>query len=89
MTTETNKDDLNTFEAKCRAAKEFYEVEAVPLQSILDQANSPKHIDYFSLDIEGHEETILIDFPFDIYSFGCLGIELNQEMLRSEQSELS
>ena len=79
-----NVDDLNTFEAKRRAAKEFYEVEAVPLQSILDQANAPKYIDYFSLDVEGHEETILIDFPFDIYSFGCLGIERPSQKLHEK-----
>ncbi len=68
-------EELDKFNSKWGEAKEAYVVDAVPLASILDEAQAPSHIDYFSLDVEGHEEAILIDFPFKQYSFGCLGIE--------------
>ena len=67
--------DKESLNSRWGEAKTAYEVDAVPLKDILDKAQSPKHIDYFSLDVEGHEETILIDFAYDEYSFGCLGIE--------------
>lgn len=77
LTQVTNKtvSDIKTFNSKWGEAKKAYEIDAVPLESILDEANAPKHIDYFSLDVEGHEETVLLNFPFEKYSFGCLGIE--------------
>lgn len=67
--------DKASLDSRWGEAKNAYSVEAVPLKNILDAANAPKHIDYFSLDVEGHEEAILINFPFHEYSFGCLGIE--------------
>jgi len=45
------------------------------LGPLLDAANAPKFIDYFSLDIEGFELETLRDFPFDKYTFGALSIE--------------
>ena len=70
-------------------AKRAYNVEAVPLKHILDTANAPKYNDYFSLDVEGHEEAILINFPFDEYSFGCLGIENPSNALHEKLAEHS
>lgn len=81
-------EDKNKLDSRWGVTKDAYEVEAVPLKHILDDANAPKHIDYFSLDVEGHEETILMTFAFDQYSFGCLGIEnptpaLHQRLMSS------
>ena len=45
------------------------------LTDILSQNNAPKHIDYWSLDVEGSEEAIISTFDFAQYSFGCLTIE--------------
>ena len=45
------------------------------LVSILEEVNAPKIIDYFSLDIEGAEEIVLKNFPFEKYKFLALTIE--------------
>ena len=45
------------------------------LEDILDENNSPKVIDYFSLDVEGAEYRILKKFNFEKYKFKILGIE--------------
>lgn len=76
--------ELNDFNSKWGDAQKAYEVDAVPLENILDEANAPNYIDYFSLDVEGHEETILINFPFNKYSFGCLGIERPSKKLHEK-----
>lgn len=45
------------------------------LESLLDEVNAPKVIDYLSLDIEGAEERVLLGFPFHKYTFLALTIE--------------
>jgi hypothetical protein len=45
------------------------------LEYVLDSFNAPKIIDYLSLDVEGAEERILSNFPFDKYIFYALTIE--------------
>ena len=45
------------------------------LQSILDEVNAPRIIDYLSIDIEGAEIRVLKDFPFDKYIFLAITIE--------------
>jgi hypothetical protein len=49
------------------------------LQDILREHGAPRHIDYFSLDIEGGEYSVLSTFPFDLYSFGAITVEHNFE----------
>lgn len=49
------------------------------LSEILDEANAPNFIDYFSLDTEGSEEVILRTFPFNKYTFGTITVEHNNE----------
>lgn len=49
----------------------------VTLESILDRFNSPSIIDYLSLDVEGHEYSILSTFPFNKYKFRCITVEHN------------
>ncbi|GFH56603.1 hypothetical protein CTEN210_13079 [Chaetoceros tenuissimus] len=49
--------------------------EIVSFSTILKIFNSPKMIDYLSLDVEGAETLILQDFPFDQYTFRFMTIE--------------
>lgn len=45
------------------------------LDFILDYYKAPKIIDYLSLDVEGSEERILSNFPFNKYTFLTMTIE--------------
>lgn len=54
---------------------ETIEVDAYPLLDVLKDNDAPSHIDYWSLDVEGSEESILSTFNFSEYSFGCITIE--------------
>ncbi|MFD7321547.1 FkbM family methyltransferase [Streptomyces sp. NPDC059875] len=53
------------------------------VRSVLDGCGAPPVIDYWSLDTEGSELTILLSFPFDRYSFRVLTIEHNWLPVRS------
>lgn len=55
------------------------------LGKILDRFNSPKIIDYLSLDVEGHEYNILSTFPFDKYTFRCITVEHNEPHVGPKQ----
>jgi FkbM family methyltransferase len=54
------------------------------IRSILREAGAPRVIDYWSLDTEGSEFTILKSFPFDEYSFRVLTVEHNRLPVREE-----
>lgn len=54
-------------------------LEAKVLAEILEEADAPTYIDYFSLDTEGSEEEILRSFPFNKYAFGAITVEHNHE----------
>jgi hypothetical protein len=58
------------------------------LESVLRACGAPPVIDYWSLDTEGSELTILKSFPFDQYSFRVLTVEHNHLPVRSEIQEL-
>lgn len=51
---------------------------------ILKECNAPQTIDYWSLDTEGSELTILKSFPFDEYSFRVITVEHNHFPVRQE-----
>jgi FkbM family methyltransferase len=51
---------------------------------ILKDCNAPQTIDYWSLDTEGSELTILKSFPFDEYSFRVITVEHNHFPVREE-----
>ena len=57
------------------AQAEIIELEAFPLNEILDRHNVPRVIDYFSLDVEGCEERVLRTLDFRRYQFRCLTVE--------------
>jgi Methyltransferase FkbM domain len=52
------------------------------LRSVLQECGAPRIIDYWSLDTEGSELTILKSFPFDAYC--VLTIEHNRFSVRDE-----
>jgi FkbM family methyltransferase len=54
------------------------------LRSILRQYQAPRVIDYWSLDTEGCELTLLNSFPFDEYVFRVLTVEHNETAVRHE-----
>lgn len=47
----------------------------ISLQTLFEDFNVPKSIDYLSLDVEGAEELIMKDFPFDFYKIHFLTVE--------------
>lgn len=47
------------------------------LDNILKQSLCPKKIDYLSMDIEGHELTVLKVFPFENWNINLITIEHN------------
>jgi hypothetical protein len=53
------------------------------LRSVLRECNAPSVIDYWSLDTEGSEFTILKSFPFEEYSFRVITVEHNWLPLRA------
>jgi FkbM family methyltransferase len=55
----------------------FEKVEAITIEKLLKDNNSPKIIDYISLDIEGGEYNALLGFPFDEYEVILWTIEHN------------
>ncbi len=62
--------------------KDLIKIKTRPLVSILMEYNAPKVIDYLSIDVEGAEDRILCEFPFDEYRFNCLTIERPSSKLR-------
>jgi FkbM family methyltransferase len=62
---------------KSRVSTNQYLVETVSLQKLLDDHESPKYIDYISIDTEGSEYEILNSFDFSRYEFGILTVEHN------------
>ncbi|CAJ1964949.1 unnamed protein product [Cylindrotheca closterium] len=47
----------------------------ISLKSIFDDFGVPKSIDYLSLDVEGAEELIMRDFPYESYTIHFLTVE--------------
>jgi hypothetical protein len=61
-------------------SKAFY---TVMLEEVFQKVNVPRRIDYFSLDVEGAEEFIMMAFPFKEYDISLLSIESNGPVFRN------
>jgi len=61
--------------AQARAQGGVIRLQTVPLVDVLDEAEAPETIDYFSFDVEGAETRILRHFPFHKYRFLSMTIE--------------
>jgi len=73
---------------KFRKEDKIIKLTAITFQQLLDNYNAPNVIDYLSLDIEGAEERVFRNFPFDKYKFLCMTIErptpeLNKTLLNN------
>ena len=53
--------------------------------TILDKFNAPNTIEYLSLDVEGAEEFIFLDFPLhEPYTFKVISIERPKDKLKKK-----
>lgn len=52
------------------------------LLSVLKAEQAPPTIDYLSIDVEGSEDRILNNFPFDEYTFSTMTVERPKQQLR-------
>ena len=57
--------------------KRRYLVESISLRDLLLFHHAPSEIDYFSLDVEGHEYEILKNFDFSEFQFRVISVEHN------------
>ncbi len=64
---------------------EDIKVKTKTLTRIMDENNSPKFIEYLSIDTEGSELKILEGIDFNKYSFGYINIEHNHQEPRRTQ----
>jgi FkbM family methyltransferase len=86
MTIKINKKDKN-FKSHVDLAKSnlhknydanpFFS-KAIRLQDILVESNAPKHIDFFSLDVEGSELNVLKGIDHSFYKFKFILIEIRE-----------
>lgn len=53
----------------------YFKLNSITLRELLDLNKCPKIIDFFSLDVEGSEEDVLIDEVLDKYTFLSIVIE--------------
>ena len=74
--------------ALLRKKGESYKVKTISLIDLLRKHESPKRIDYMSIDTEGSEWDILRDFPFKEYEIGVLTIEHNFNLNREKIQNL-
>lgn len=61
---------------------------SVSLDEFLETHNAPRTIDYVSIDTEGSEYSILLDFPFEKWNIKLLTIEHNYTERRSAINEI-
>ncbi|WP_416564174.1 FkbM family methyltransferase [Nocardia testacea] len=70
-------EDLQYLEAACGVPPKIVRRKARSIRSVLREVDAPAVIDYWSLDVEGAELTLLKSFPFDEYTFRVLTVEHN------------
>jgi len=67
--TDKDKHKYNRFKGK------IYKVKTISINDLLEKYNSPKVIDYLSIDTEGSEYEILKNLNFEKYTFRVITIE--------------
>jgi hypothetical protein len=58
------------------------EVDVLSLTELLDKNGAPPVIDYFSLDVEGHEDAVFRGFDFSRYRFNVMNVERPSDWLQ-------
>lgn len=70
------------FDNSIEEASQTITIQTVPLEELLRQEEAPSVIDYLSIDVEGAEDCVLLEFPFGEYIFNCITIERPSDQLR-------
>jgi len=65
---------------KLRNSNNEIEIQSYKIETILNKHNTPKIIDYMSLDVEGGEFEILNSFPFNDYKIMAMNVEHNAHL---------
>lgn len=73
------------FWSKKRKVKDCYDVNTISLNDLLMKYNSPKIVDYLSIDTEGSEYDILSGFDFSKYVFNVITVEHNHVAAKREE----
>jgi hypothetical protein len=60
---------------RAKSKGETFEARALPLSTILDNSMAPREIDFFSLDVEGAELSVLQGIDFEKYTFRYILVE--------------
>ncbi len=84
LSTYADKDRHALHRSNCQT----YFVETVSLHDMLLRSNSPKKIDYISIDTEGSEFDILSSFPFEQWDISILTVEHNFRADRENMQKL-
>ena len=71
-----------------RIPVKLYEVETVTLRDLLTQNESPRRIDYLSIDTEGSEIEIMSGFNFDEWDIRFVSVEITSELKLREVTEI-
>jgi FkbM family methyltransferase len=61
---------------------EVLRVKTQTLNNLLKEMDTPREVDYLSIDIEGAEESVLKNFNFKDYLFKCITIERPTDTLK-------
>ena len=78
-------DEHKKHQALSEAHHTVLSMTTVTLTDVLDEVKAPRHIEYFSLDVEGNELAVLMGLDHDKYTFGAITVEHNfQESARRE-----
>jgi FkbM family methyltransferase len=60
--------------------RDSYKVPTVSLMDLLKEHKAPRHIDFLSCDVEGHEKAVLSAFDWDEYTFGFICVEQHEQV---------
>ena len=63
------------------------EVDVLSLTELLEKHHAPPVIDYFSLDVEGHEDAVFRGFDFSRHRFNVMNVERPSEWLQKLLAE--
>jgi len=83
----SKEDPMLCYVSKSRGGLGSELKKSITLNTLLEQHNAPKDIDYISLDVEGIELPIIQNFDFSKYNVKCWTIEHN--LIPSDQQSLN
>jgi len=75
---ETHAEQEKEWIKQARAKTKTIQVKTITFNEIMSNHSDISHIDFLSIDTEGHEMTILKSIDFEKYRFGLIAIENNE-----------